>query len=262
MDSTVNPEQTDPRGVFSRAEIARAFEQIGAADEQLVSTPAQDAARHPPAAAPPAAAKNVQVPGDRPSLVRPAVRGFIGLLLAACIGVAAIVWQSSYGDAAKQMIAQWAPQFALTSSLPPEKPALPVQPAPPERQATAASPAPPQPAPPAQVTAEAIAPTAAASPQSAQLLQSMARDLATMGQEIEQLKTSILQLKTNQEQMARDNARAAEQFKASQEKMVRDARASEESPRPRISESPPRPVATPTRKPVPTLSSPQTRAGR
>jgi hypothetical protein len=262
MDSTLNPEQTDPRGVFSRAEIARAFEQIGAADEQLVSTPAQDAARCPPAAAPPAAAKNVQVPGDRPSLVRPAVRGIVGLLLAACIGVAAIVWQSSYGDAAKQVMARWAPQLVLTSSLPPEKPALPVQPAPPERQATAASPAPPQPAPPAQATAEAIAPTAAASPQSAQLLQSMARDLATMGQEIEQLKTSILQLKTNHEQMARDNARAAEQFKASQEQMVRDARASEESLRPKISESPPRPIATPTRKPVPTLSSPQARAGR
>jgi hypothetical protein len=261
MDSTVNPEQTDPRGVFSRAEIARAFEQIGAADEQLVSTPAQDAARHPPAAAPPAAAQNVQVPGDRPSLVRPAVRGFIGLLLAACIGVAAIVWQSSYGDAAKQVMARWAPQLVLTSSLPPEKPALPVQPAPAERQATAASPALPQPAP-AQATAEAIAPTAAASPQSAQLLQSMARDLATMGQEIEQLKTSILQLKTNQEQMARDNARAAEQFKASQEQMVRDARASGESLRPKISESPPRPIATPTRKPVPALSSPQARAGR
>jgi outer membrane murein-binding lipoprotein Lpp len=33
-----------------------------------------------------------------------------------------------------------------------------------------------------------------------------------VGQEIEQLKASIEQLKNNQEQMARDNARAAEQF--------------------------------------------------
>ena len=50
----------------------------------------------------------------------------------------------------------------------------------------------------------------------------MARDLATAGHEIEQLKASIEQLKINQEQMIRDNARAAEQFKASQEQMARD----------------------------------------
>src|SRR6202163_3150319 len=145
MDSTLNPEQTDPRGVFSRAEIARAFEQIGAADEPLMSTPAQDAAR-PPAATPPAAAKNVQVPGDRPSLVRPAVRGFVGLLLAACIGVAAIAWQSSYGDAAKQSIARWAPQRGVTSSPPLETLGLAAQPNPPAAQAALAKTAPPQPA--------------------------------------------------------------------------------------------------------------------
>src|ERR1700680_4958661 len=138
MDSTPNPEQTDPRGVFSRAEIARAFEQIAAADEPLVSTPAQDAARHPSAAAPPAAAENVHVPGAGLSLFRPPVRVFVGLLLAACIGVAAIAWQSSYGDTAKQIIARWAPQLVLTSSLPLEKPPLPVQPSPSAVQAAAA----------------------------------------------------------------------------------------------------------------------------
>jgi hypothetical protein len=74
---------------------------------------------------------------------------------------------------------------------------------------------------------------------------SMARDLATAGHEIEQLKASIEQLKINQEQMTRDNARAAEQFKASQEQMARDiANASEQSPRPKISAPPPRPTAT------------------
>ena len=252
MDSTVNPEQTDPRGVFSRAEIARAFEQIGAADEQLVSTPAQDAALCPPAAAPPAAAKNVQVPGDRPSLVRPAVRGFIGLLLAACIGVAAVAWQS-YGDAAKPIIARWAPQFVLSSSLPLEKPGPPAQQSPPAVQTSAATAtaAPPQPAPLAQTAAEGVAPTAA--PESAQLLQSMARDLATAGQGIEQLKAS-------QEQITRDNASIAEQLKASQEQMARViAKVSEQNLRPRTSAPPVRPVATATRKPVPTHPSPQAR---
>jgi hypothetical protein len=267
MDSTVNPEQTDPRNAFARAneEIARAYEQIGLADEQIASTLAPDPARDAPAAAKdaPAAAKNVQVPGNRPSIGRPAVRGFVGLLLAAYIGVAAIVWQSSYGDAAKQIIARWAPQLVLTSWPPPDNPRLPAQQSPPAVQVAAANAAPPQPAPLAQTAAEGATPSAAAlSPESAQLLQSMARDLATVGQEIEQLKAIIEQLKTNQEQMARDNVRAAEQFKASQEQMARDiAKASEQSLRPQISAPPPRPITTPTRKPAPTPRSPQARAG-
>jgi hypothetical protein len=259
MDSTLNPEQTDPLKVFARVheEIARAYEQIAVADKQIARTLAQDAARHPPAAV-----NNVQVPVDRPSFGRPAVRGFVGVLLAACIGVAAIAWQSSYGDAAKQIIARWAPQLFLTSWLPPENPRIPAQQSPPAVQVAAADAALPLPAPLAQTAAEGIAPSAAAlSPESAQLLQSMARDLATVGQEIEQLKASTERLKTNQEQMARDNARAAEQFKASQEQMARDiAKASEQSLRPKISALPPRPTATPTRKPVPTLPSPQARA--
>jgi hypothetical protein len=240
MDSTLNPKPTDP--------LVRYFEQI-AQDEQIARTPADDAARHPPAA------NKIQVPGDRPSFGRSAVRGFIGLLLAACIGVAAVAWQS-YGDAAKPIIARWAPQFVLSSSLPLEKPGPPAQQSPPAVQTSAATAAPPQPAPLAQTAAEGVAPTAA--PESAQLLQPMARDV---GHEIEQLKASIEQLKINQEQMTRDNARAAEQFKASQEQMARDiANASEQSLRPKISAPPPRPTATPTRKPVPILPSPQARA--
>jgi hypothetical protein len=259
MDSMLNGEQTDPGNVFARVheEIARAYEQIAVADKQIARTLAQDAARHPPAAV-----NNVQVPVDRPSFGRPAVRGFVALLLAACIGVAAIAWQSSYGDAAKQIIARWAPQLVLTSWPPPENPRLTAQQSPPAVQVAAANAAPPPPAPLAQTEAEGVAPSGAAlSPESAQLLQSMARDLATVGQEIEQLKASTEQLKTNQEQMARDNARAAEQFKASQEQMARDiAKASEQSLRPKISAPLPRPTATPTRKPVPILPSPQARA--
>ena len=258
MDSALNREQTDPQNVFARVheEIARAYEQIAVADKQIARTLAQDAARHPPAAV-----NNVQVPVERPSFGRPAVRGFVGVLLAACIGVAAIAWQSSYGDAAKQIIARWAPQLVLTWP-PPENPRLPAQQSLPAVQVAAANAAPPPSAPLAQTEAEGVAPSGAAlSPESAQLLQSMARDLATVGQEIEQLKASTDQLKTNQEQMARDNARAAEQFKASQEQMARDiAKASEQSLRPKISAPLPRPTATPARKPVPILPSPQARA--
>jgi hypothetical protein len=103
-----------------------------------------------------------------------------------------------------------------------------------------------------------VAPTATAlSPDLAQLLQTMARDLATAGQEIEQLKTG-------QEQLIRDNEKLAEQFKASQEQMARvvakasEAKASEQNLRPKVPAAPPvRPAAAPTRKPVSTLRSPQ-----
>jgi hypothetical protein len=82
----------------------------------------------------------------------------------------------------------------------------------------------------------------------------MARDLATLGQGIEQLKAG-------QEQMARNNANAAQQLKASQQQAVRVVtRASEQNLRPKTSAPPPRPAATSTRKPVPTLPSPQTTA--
>src|SRR3981189_568330 len=212
MDTTLNPEQTDPRHVLAaRAdeELAHAHEQITRAGEEIARAEEQLSKLEHDA-----------VPGSRPLFDRPAVRGFTGLLLAACIGAAAIAWQSPYGDAA--IIATWAPQRAVTSSPPLETPGL------------------------AQTAPEDVAPTAAAlSPELTQLLQSMARDLATLGQGIEQLKAS-------QEQMARDNANAAAQFKASQEQMARVlAKASEQSLRPRIPTPPPRPVATPKRRPAP-----------
>ena len=179
-----------------------------------------------------AAVRDIQVTGDRPSIGRKAVRAFTGFLLVACVGVAAIAWQS-YGDAAKQIIARWAPQLVLTSSPPLENPGLPEQPNPPTIQASAAKAAPPQPAPLAQTAPEGVAPTAAAlSPESAQLLQSMAGDLATAGQEIKQLKASIELLKASIEQLKA----SIEQLKASHEQMSRDiAKASEQNLRPKIS---------------------------
>jgi hypothetical protein len=240
MDAALNPKQTDSRDVLvARAdeEFAHAYEQITRADEQIARAEEQLSKLELDA-----------VPGPRPLFDRPAVRGLTGLLLAACIGVAAIAWQSPYGDAARQIIARWAPQRVVTSTPPLENPELPAQPSPPTVQAAAAKAAPPQPAPLAQTTPEDVAPTAAAlSPELAQLLRSMARDLATLGQGIEQLKAS-------QEQMAHDNANAAAQLKASQEQMARVlSKASEQNLRPKISAPPPRPAAAPTRKPVPTL---------
>ena len=108
MDTTLNPNQTDPRHVLgARAdeELAHAYEEIKRTGEELARAEEQLSKLEHDAARP-------AVPGKRPLFDRPAVRGFTGLLLAACIGVAAIAWQSPYGDAARQIIARWAPQLS------------------------------------------------------------------------------------------------------------------------------------------------------
>src|SRR5436190_19704556 len=154
MNSMPNPKQTDPHDV-ALAALKQAYEQfedrqLPRVDEQ-VSKLEQDAARHPSDQQ-----KRLAVPGRRSSRGRLALQGLIGLLLAACIGAAAIAWQS-HGDAAKQMIARWAPQLD-TSSPAPENP-VPAQPSPPAVQAAAARATPPQQAPPAQTALEGAAPT-------------------------------------------------------------------------------------------------------
>ena len=261
MHSTLNPQQADPHAdPHDDVLVARI-------DEEL-SKLAHDAMRDPldpqthmgsdfsagPAVPPvdttfrPAAVNQ----GLRPSFGVRAIRAFIGFLLAVCIGVAGVVWQA-YGDAAKQMIARWTPQLVATSSPPPENPGLPEQPNPPAVQANAGKAAPPQPAPPAQAAAEGVAPAAAA-PESAVLLESMARELASARQEIDQLKAS-------QEQMSREIAKAkayeakaslakASQTKASQTR-ASQTRASEQNLQPRISALPPRSAAAPVRRPLP-----------
>jgi hypothetical protein len=274
MQSTLNPTQADtPDVLVARAdqELASAHEQIARADEELVrvheqlSRLSRDAGGQtsddprPGVKSSRPAVKSVPVPGGRPSVGRPAVRGLTGLMLAACIGGAALAWQSSSG---KQIIAKWAPQIAMASTLPLDKPGFAAQASPRNVQAVAAEAAPPQPAPLVQTAPEEIAPASAAmSPELAQLLQTMARDLATVGQGVEQLKTG-------QEQMARDNAKVAEQLKANQEETNRviakasearawDTKASEQNSPPNISAPRPRLTATPTRNPARMPQSPQ-----
>lgn len=109
MDTSLNPNQTDPRHVLlARAdeELKHAFEQIKSADEELARAEQQLSKLGCDA-----------VPRNRALFDRPAVRGLTGLLLAACIGVAAIAWQSPYSDAAKEIIATWMPQRVVTSLL-------------------------------------------------------------------------------------------------------------------------------------------------
>jgi hypothetical protein len=242
-DTTLNPKQSDPRHVMAaRADekLAHVYEQITRVDEEIARAEEQlskrhDAVRHPSDY--PQTHRNTFRPAvlaNRPSLGRRSVRGFIGLALAACIGVAAFAWQSPYyGEAARQVIARWAPQLAPTLSPTLESPGLPAQPS----QGATARTAPPQPVPLAQTAPEGAAPAAALSPELTPLLQSMARDLATVGQKIDQLKA-------NQEQMVRDNTKLAEQLKAGREEMARViAKASEQNLRPKIPEPLPRPTA-------------------
>jgi hypothetical protein len=263
MHSTLNPKPTDdPHDIVA---VAPDDVRVAPAEEELSNLLRQAARHHSPqptharsdlAAAPvppvdttfrPAAA-DVQLLGRRRWIGRGAVRAFTALLLAACISVAGIAWQS---DAAKKMIAKLATQLVLIASLAPEKSGPSAQPAAPAAPAVAAadaSAAAPQPTAPAQSAPQAVAPAAAAPSADSALLQSMARDLASAGQEIEQLKASIEQLKASQQQMSRDIAKAS------------DNKASEQNPRARILALPPRPVAARMRRPMPSYPLPQAAA--
>jgi len=250
MHSTSDPKQADPDGdvwVASVTEglakaVARGPEPLSRVQEP-VSKLEHDAVRYSSDQQIPVNTFRPAVPRDRP-----ARRGLIGLLLAACIFVAAFALQSSYGDAVRPIIARWAPQLVPTSSQLLKKKELSAQPSPPSVQAAAA-----EPAPQAHTTQQDVGATAAqAPPEVAQLLQTMMRDLANVEQEIEQLKTS-------REEMARDNAKLAEQVKTSQEQIARlMAKANVQKPKPPA--PPARPIATPTREPGQTLPSPQATA--
>jgi hypothetical protein len=263
MHSTLNPKPTDdPHDIVV---VAPDDVRVAPAEEELSNLLRQAARHHSPQqthagsgllAGPPVppvdttfrpAAENVQIPGQRRWIGRGVVRAFTALLLAACISVAGIAWQS---DAAKKMIAKVATQLVVIASLSPEKSGPPAQPAASAAAAADASAAAPQPTAPAQ---SAAAPSA----DSAQL-QSMSRDLASAAQEIEQLKASIEQLKASQQQMSRDIAKSSEN-KAS-ENRASENKASEQSARPRISALPPRPAAARARKPIAPYPPPQAAA--
>ena len=128
-----------------------------------------------------------------------------------------------------------------------ENPAQPAQPSPPAVQAAAENTAPPQPAPLAQTTPDDVAPIdAAPSPKLAELLDTIVRDLTTAKQEIEHLKAGL-------EQIARDDAKVAEQLKATQGQMARVI--ANQNLRSKISAPPPGPTSASTRKPAPMLPS-------
>jgi hypothetical protein len=240
MNSTPTPKAPEPHNplvVRADEQIARAYEQIAHADEELARLTEQLAKMGLDAARPPSAGPGPQTPPGRP-----ARRALVGLLLLACIVVAAPVLQSSYSGGAKLIVARWAPQLVSTSSSTPGDP-FPVPPAPSTVQMAAAAEAAPPPAtPPAQTAPQDATPTAtAALPDYTGLLQTIARDLASVQRDIEQLKA-------NQQQTAGDNSRAVEQLKASQEELKRQLARISEQNLSRTSPPPIRPTTT-SRKP-------------
>jgi uncharacterized protein YoxC len=254
MHPTTNAKETRD-ALVSRADeqIAHAYEEIKSADDQLARMDAELSrlARKAPPAHP------------RRSRDRPWLRGIIGLLLAAYIVAAALVWQSPSGDA----VARSAPQLVSALTLPLEILQLFIPLNPPSLQLAAA-----EPVPPAQIAPHDVTPAAVPeSAEPAKLLQMMARDLASVEREIEQLKESqqqlardnakaMEQIKASQEQAARDMARAVDLLKASQQQVARPiARASEQNVRPRASAPQPQ-AALGTRKPVPLPVAPHANA--
>jgi hypothetical protein len=232
MNSTMSAEQFNRHDVAVAA-ILQAYEQIGHPDQQLqhveqASQLDQDAKRPPSDQQ-----KRPAVPGRRPRRGTP-LWGGIGLLLAAWV----FAWYS-FGDAAKLIISRWVSEGISVSSLLLAKQEPPAEPH--TVGAAVADAALAQSAPLAQTKPQGAPPKAApTSPDIAQLLQTIVRDIANLEQAIDQLKTSqerlagdngkaIEQLKASQEQVARDHAKAIEQLKATQEQVARDnAKASEQ----------------------------------
>jgi hypothetical protein len=265
MNSTPDPKETKPHDapVAGADEgLTHAHEQIKRADEQLSRLTEQLARMERDDARPPSARRGTQEPGShepdphgpgpqpRPG-GRPALLTLVGLSLAACITVVAlVVLLLSHGDGPTPIVARWEPQPASMPSSSPENLPSPAQPAPSTVQVAAAEPAPSQATLLAQAAPKDSAPTAPALPDQTQLLQTIARDLANLERNIEQLKA-------NQQQMAGDNSKAIEELRASQEEIKRVlAKVSEQNP-PKTSQAPsPSPPQT---RPAPTQAAPTLR---
>ena len=220
MNSTPNTKdvliaRADEQLARVRERITNADEEIARVTEQLSKMERDDA--HDPSAGPGDDARNPSArPGPQPPQGKSAVPGsigllHIGLLLAACLVVAALVSHLSR-DGVTLIGARWTPQRLSTSFSPPTNPALSAQPGPSPRdhgrsRACASSTA-------AQTGPQDAAPAAAGVSELIQLQQATTRDVADLKREIEQLKLK-------QDQIATDNSKAIEQLKVRQEDMAR-----------------------------------------
>lgn len=251
--STPKPNEPDDGRIRHADEsLAHAHEVMKGADEQLARLSEQVAKMESEAARQSSAASS---PPSAPG--KPALRGRIGLPLAACVVVAALVLQWSQGWSAKLAVALWPPpQIASAPSIPKEDLPPSAQPAPSYVQLAQAEPAPPPVTPIAQAAPQDAAPaTTATVPDQTQLLQTMARDLANLERSIEQLKDSQQQIA----KMAGDNSKDIAELRASQDEIKRTLTKVSEQNLSRPSPPPAQPAVT-LRKPERTVQPPRVRA--
>lgn len=251
------PKPDEPQGVKgSDAELASAYERIKTAQGDLArldrlvsgmergdrpSIPQKGTGPEPGGAAvsetPPQRTPENNAPRAGVRRGRPTPLVLIGLMLAICIFGAVFV--SRYGNAAKAIMARWAPPVSVAHeevSAPrapatllmaqaadsPEQPSAPAAPSPKETKDV--------PPPVATPSADRTS-TDHASADLAQSIQTITHDLASISEKLDQLKNNydqtlreqadaIQQLRTKQEQGARDNARVAAQIQAMQAQLA------------------------------------------
>jgi hypothetical protein len=166
--------------------------------------------------------------GDIGSLVPRAgvSRGLVGLIV--CGGIAAAAVWHSYGENAKQRLSHLVPQFLASTIAPTQNAAADSQDA--ASQVTASQPAadpaltqdtaaaapatPPEPATPAEPAEPATAsstPSVEPPPAQAALTPELAQSIATMTREIASLKQTVEQLQNSQQQLSRDVAKVTEE---------------------------------------------------
>jgi hypothetical protein len=282
MRPTLSPADNDPHDVLEITPdvvlVARAEEELSRLARETKNR--SDAGSSQPKTEPPSLDKEPGVPprempaldtsfraarlDDGPSMAQRVGRGLVGLLLAVCIGAAAVAWRAS-GEVAREAITKWAPQFAVKSPPAAEESPPAAQDAPaaaPVQQAAAAPPAasqdtPAEPTPAATTPLAAAAAAAIPAPADPTLqLQSMARDLANLGQEVTLLKASLAELKASNEQMSREMAKVSEQNQRPKLSAVQAKPAVPPARRPATSFRPTQAAASPPPYPPPQASPP------
>ena len=249
MSSTLNPPKIDPKDIPTLAPdvvVTRADHDVAKPDPggRPAASAAQKGAEAAAAAKAPPVDTTFRATSTAPvkekarrSFGRRLVRGVIGVVLTACVAGVAMLWQS-HGDVVRQIVTKSVAPLVVALLSRQDSPAVeqpsdsPVVQASVVPRATAASA--PQNA--------ADNPTSSPSPEAAQLLQSLARELTSLRQDMEQMKAAIAELKASDDQMAREIAKASD--KATD-------KALEQALRPRVSMASPQaqPVALPVRKP-------------
>ena len=253
MSSTLNPPKIDPKDLPTLAPdvvVTRADHDVAKPDpggKPAASAVQKGAEAAAGAKAPPVdttfrATSTDPVKGEaRKSFGRRLLRGVIGMILTACVAGAAMLWQS-HSDVVRQIVTKSVAPIIVALLSRKESPAVEEPSGSPVVQASVA---PAASAPSAsQNAADNPGSTAASpSPEAAQLLQSLARELANLRQDMEQMKAAIAELKASDDQMAREIVKASDRA---------TDKALEQALRPKVSmASPPQsqPIAIPVRKP-------------